>query len=125
MLDPLAEDVDDPPLGDLTLEPVEELLAGRPVVLQVERLDGLGLRRLEEGQQVIQVEGMIAVVVFREAGEVAGLLDQGPDDQGFKALFRGVRRHGGGPSSQPSRWSRSQAAWIWWGVNISFRWLQA
>ena len=48
VLDALAQHVDDAALGDLALEPREELAPRRAVVVEVERVDQLRLRRQQE-----------------------------------------------------------------------------
>lgn len=47
------------------LEPVQELLALRPIHLEAQRFDRLRLRGPQEGQQFRQVHGVLAVVVLR------------------------------------------------------------
>ena len=43
MLDPVAQHVDDAPLGDLALEPVEKLGPPGALLVQLQRLGRLGL----------------------------------------------------------------------------------
>ena len=59
-------------ISSWSLWPVEELLARRSLVVQVERRHGLRLCFLEEGQELRQVNGMVAVAVLVASLDVAG-----------------------------------------------------
>jgi hypothetical protein len=61
----LAQHVHDPALGDLALQPVQELLPLGAVVLQPEPLDGFGLRLAEEIEKLREVQSVVPVVVLR------------------------------------------------------------
>jgi hypothetical protein len=101
-----AENVNDAALGDLALEAVEELLSLGAIGVQVEGFDDLGLRVLEEREQLSGVHRVVAVVIvgipqdIADAGGRAGFTkpsgqregrsraaSQHLDDQGFQAFF--------------------------------------
>ena len=64
MLDSRAQHVDHASLGDFALQAVEELGALGPLVFDAEGGELRRLRGAQEREQLGQVNGMIAVVVF-------------------------------------------------------------
>ena len=75
MFDAVPEDVDDAPVPDLALEPLEELAAGVVALVQLEGLSGLRLGVMEEGRDVGQVHavgGEIVLVVPGGASRTPG-----------------------------------------------------
>ena len=61
---PLRSTSIDAALGDLALQPCQELAAGRAIVIQVERLGGIWLRGAQEGSELDEIDGILAVVVL-------------------------------------------------------------
>ena len=93
VLDAVPQHVDDAPLGDLALEPGQELLPRRAGVRQVEMVDQVGLRGGQKRGELRQVDGEFAVVLLGVALNPAGGGHVG-DDQALQALFAGVGLHG-------------------------------
>ena len=87
VLHAVAQYVDDAAFGDLALKAVEELDALRAIRADAERLDGRWLRGDQEGEKLGQVDGMVAVIVPRVPGGIAGLVDQRADDERFQAFL--------------------------------------
>ena len=96
-------------LGNLSLEPGEELAPRRTILGERQRFGGLGLRCAKESGEMNEIDAMLAVVVVGIAtnpahtpvrGErlrngtarsrLAGMTAQRCADQAFKALFAGV-----------------------------------
>ena len=110
---PLPQHVDDAALADLALQPRQEFLPGRAVVVEVERRHQGRLRRGDEGAQLDKIDGPGPVIGLRiaeqpvvQADERLRLLGESAagrrgsiapghvgDDQGFQALLRGVGFH--------------------------------
>ncbi len=113
VLEPVAQHVDRAALGDLALEPRQELAPRGPVLAEVERLGDLGLRLAQEGRELGEVDAIIAVVVVRIAADpapavggrplahgvargsarIAGRAGQRRADQPLEAAFGGVGGH--------------------------------
>ena len=89
---PFLRDVYDAPFLDLVLEPVQELVSGVVVGVQVECLGGLRLGVLQESGQVGQVHAGRGVVVLVLPWEPARLQEQ-VDRAGFEPLLAGVGGH--------------------------------
>src|SRR5271166_1851829 len=121
MLDAGAEYVDDAALGDLTLEPGKELLAGRTVMLQVEGLDEVLLGRGEEGAELGKVHGVLTVVVLGAASDPARRQHVG-HDQGFERVFAGVRLAHSAASASASLGARPRAPAISPSSSASSTW---
>ena len=69
-MNPLRSTIDHAALGDLALETVEELLPLRPLGREVELLDDLRLRGLQELEELGPVDRVRPVVVFGTALDV-------------------------------------------------------
>lgn len=93
MLNAVAQHVDDAALGDLALQPVQELQPLRSILGDAKRLDSLGLCRVEEVEQLRQVNGVVPVEILRSPGDVTRLVNERADDEAFEAFLAGVRRH--------------------------------
>ena len=71
VLDAVAQHVDGAALADLALEPRQELPARRSVLFELQALERLRLRLDEEGEQLADVDAVLAVVVVGPAAEPA------------------------------------------------------
>ena len=63
VLDAAAQHVDGAALGDLSLQPGEELAPGGAVLGERQRFGGLGPGRAQEGRELGEVDAVLAVVV--------------------------------------------------------------
>ena len=72
VLDPFAEHVDDAALADLALEARKELPACWAIVFEAQPLERIRLRFDEEGEQLRQINRVLAVVVFGGTADPAG-----------------------------------------------------
>ena len=72
VLDAVAQHVDRAALGDLALQPRQELAPRRAVLAEVERLGRLRLRRPQERRELREVDAVLAVVVLGRAADPAG-----------------------------------------------------
>ena len=117
--DAVAQHVDGAALGDLALQPGEELSSRRTVLVQRQRFGGVRLGGRQECRELDPIDAELAVVVVGIAAAparaavagaglrcpallrwIAGMAGQRRADQAFEAAFGGVgRRHGPGPSN--------------------------
>ena len=67
VLDAMPQHVDDAALADLALQPGQELLARRAVVIEIERRQQGRLGRGDEGAQLDEIDGPRPVVGLRIA----------------------------------------------------------
>ena len=105
----VAQHVDGAALGDLALEPRQELAPRRAVLVQRERFGGLRLRVVQEGGELDAIDAELAVVVVGISAapadaavggaclrnlallrRIAGMAGQGRADEPFEAAFGGV-----------------------------------
>ena len=113
MLDAMAQDVDGAALGDLALQPREELAPGWAIFVQRQRFRGFGLCGAKERGKLNRIDAVFAVVVEPVAaapthaavtgrrfadggrrGRLAGMPRERGADQAFEAAFGGVGGHG-------------------------------
>ena len=87
VLDAVAQHVDRPALGDLALQPCEELAPRRPVLVQGQRLRDLRLRGAQERGQLHAIHAEFAVVVAGTAAAPARAADR---RRGNDGVFRGI-----------------------------------
>jgi len=87
--------VNDTALCDLPAQAGEKFASVRTVLGDTQPRDDRGLGRVQKGQQLRQVQRVLAVEVPRVAGRVAAVLDQRVRNQRFQALFGCVRRERG------------------------------
>lgn len=69
VLEAVAQDIDDPALGDLALELGKEFLPGRGVLVEIERRDERRLGRRDKSPELDEIDRPAAVVVVRVAAE--------------------------------------------------------
>ena len=113
VLEPVAQDVDGAALGDLALQPRQELAPSGAVLAEVERLADVGLGRAQEGRELGEIDAVLAVVVARIAADparavgrrpladgvgragarIAGRAGQRRADQAFETALGGVGGH--------------------------------
>ena len=123
VLDALAQHSDGAALVDLALKAGEELAAGGAILTEAEGMGGVGLRDVEEGSQLDEVDAVLSIVVVMIAGgppnaavagrkladrwswwNVAGVAGQGSANEAFEAAFGEI----GGHERLRIRWSRRE-----------------
>lgn len=67
----MAQDVDHDAFGDLALRAGEELAPGGAVVIEVERLGDLGLRRPQEGMELDEVNAILVRIAVGVSADPA------------------------------------------------------
>ena len=85
-----AQTVHHAALGDLALEPVQELGALGAILVDAESFISIGLGGGKKLDQLGQIDGMFPVVILRIALDVSGLLHQEGDDEALKPFFVSV-----------------------------------
>ena len=78
VLHALPQHVDGPALGDLPLQPSQELAPGRAILSEAQRRGSDRLSGVEEGRELGQVDAVLAVVVVRVAAYPAEAVDGRP-----------------------------------------------
>src|ERR1035441_7967360 len=92
VVDALSQDINNTALCDLTLQPGKELQSLRPILHERKLLDNLRLGCSQEGQELRQVNGVIAIIVGGLPLHVARVIHEGFDDQEIgRATSRGQR----------------------------------
>ena len=113
MLDAVAQHLDGASLGDLALQPRQELAPRRPILVQRQRLGDLGLGVSQELSKLGEINAILAVVVLVAAGapadpaidsarlgheracrrRVAGMPGERRADEALEALLARIGRH--------------------------------
>ena len=103
VLDAAAQHIEHAALADLALKPGEELLARRAGGREVEGFGDVGLRDEQEGRQLGEVNGVLAVVVARRTLAPAAL-GRARNDQALQALLSRVGLHASAPHQVPIKY---------------------
>ena len=135
--DAVAQHLDRAPLGNLALQPRQELAPRRAVLVQRQGLGRLRLGVAQEGGELGEIDAPLAVVVEATATapahpavarrrlghgvrrrRLAGMAGQRRADEALEPSFRGVCRHVIRPEWAPSTTAPDRTAAIAWPISL-------